>query len=76
MEHDKRWVDKAGHPGLTVSQFEFHAAEAWRSSNMLSSVQEFVVMHGHSCPSGPVINGGMGGGHKEENCKGVCGRRL
>lgn len=68
-------MDKAGHPGLTVSQFEFHAAEAWRSSYMPSSVQEFVVMHGHSCPSGLVINGGMGG-HKEENYKGVCECRL
>lgn len=76
MERDKRWADNAGHPGLTVSQFGFHAEEAWRSSCMLSSVQEFVVMHDHCCSSGSVINGGMGGGHKEENYKGDCGRRL
>lgn len=31
-----------------------------------SKAQEFVVMHGHSCLSGLVIDGGMGGGHKEE----------
>lgn len=27
---------------------------------------KFVVMHGHFCLSGPVKNGGKGGGHKEE----------
>lgn len=61
----KRWVDARGHRGLRVSQFEFH-----------SVLSAGVVMHGHSCPYGPVINRGMGGGHKEENYKGVCERRL
>lgn len=40
---------------------------------------EFVVMHSHSCLSGPVIDGGRGGGHKEEEAeeyKGVGECRL
>lgn len=40
---------------------------------------EFVVMHGHSCMSGPIIDRGMGGHEEEEEeqeYKGVGGCRL
>lgn len=71
MELDK----KVGGQRWT-SRFEsFTQQEPALSSYVLSSDKEFVVMHGHSCLSGPVINGGMGR-PREEKYKGVCGCRL
>lgn len=46
------------------------------SSYVWFSALEFVVMHGHSCLSGSVIDGGRGGGHIEEGNEGAGGCRL